>query len=63
MKILILKIILRKLQNSKKISKIEKILRMEMLLNTGPGAWKIQTFTNNSYYLSFGNKLHQKGKK
>ena len=37
MKILILRIILRKLQNSKKNFKNKKILRIRMLVNTAPG--------------------------
>ena len=36
-KILILRIILRKLQNSEKNSKNKKILRIRMLVNTGHG--------------------------
>ena len=37
LKILNLRIILRKLQNSEKNSKNKTILRMRMLVNTGPG--------------------------
>ena len=37
MKILILRIILRKMHNSKKNSKNKKILRIRMLVNTAPG--------------------------
>ena len=37
MKILIPRIILRKIQNSKKNSKNKKILRIRMLVNTPPG--------------------------
>ena len=37
MKILILRIILRKLQNSKKYSNNKTILRIRILVNTAPG--------------------------
>ena len=49
MKILILRIILRKLQHSKKNSENWKILRTRMLVNTSPGAHpsnKNRLFTN-----------------
>ena len=39
LKILILRIILRKLQNSKKNSKNKKILRIRMLVNTAPAEY------------------------
>ena len=60
LKILILRIILRKLQNSKKNSKNKTILRIRMLVNTGPGKeyWNkfvisVTNFTQERVYLIY----------
>ena len=53
LKILIVRIILRKLQNSEKNSKNKTILRIRMLVNTGPDVFSLILLFGQKKFCSF----------